>query len=159
MTEHRIMSPDERAARAALDSPRFLSGADAGRWRLASLEWPIAVCAVSAAPRANAPNEYGLRIDLSGYPQHAPTAEPWCLNQGMRLPPDQRPKGERVGHAFRTDWEEGRALYVPYDRVALSGHPGWPSRHRAYVWHPERDIAFFLGCVHELLNNDDYLGI
>ena len=159
MTDHRIMSPDERAARAALDSPSFLSGVDAGRWRLVSLEWPIGVFAVSAAPRAGAPDEYGLRIDISGYPQQAPTAEPWCLNQGVRLPAHQRPKGERVGHAFRTDWEKGRALYVPYDRVALSGHQGWASKHVAYVWHTGRDIVFFLRCVHDLLNNDDYLGI
>ena len=158
MTDITIIAPDELAARAALQSARYQSGVDSKRWRLVSLEWPVGVFAVSAAPRDNSPPEYVLRIDLTGYPQQAPTAEPWNLERGERLAPGERPKGERAAEIFRCDWEQGSALYAPWDRIALAGHPNWVTQHKAYVWHPGRDVAFFLHCVHDLLNDDDYLG-
>ncbi|MCY3893331.1 MAG: hypothetical protein OXF61_00195 [Acidimicrobiaceae bacterium] len=153
------MAPDERALRAALESAAFQSGVDGGRWRLVDVAWPIGSFAVTAAARPNSPSEYGLRIDLSGYPQQPPTATPWDLELDARLTAEKRPKGFRAERVFRTDWEEGRALYAPWDRVALSGHSAWLDRHPEDAWHPERDIAFFLGRVHELLNADDYTGV
>ena len=154
-----VAAPDERALRAALESTAFRSGVDGERWRLVSLCWPAGIFAVSAATRPGAPSEYGLRIDLSGYPQQAPTATPWDLGLDSRLAVDARPKGCRVGHVFRADWEEGKALYAPWDRVALAGHPDWPRQHPEDAWHPGRDIAFLLGRIHELLNADDYAGV
>lgn len=81
------MAPDERALRAALESAAFQSGADGGRWRLVDLAWPIGIFAVTAAARPNSPSEYGLRIDLSSYPQQPPTATPWDLELDARLTP------------------------------------------------------------------------
>ena len=159
MTDTIIIAPDERAVRAALKSAVFQSGVDSGRWRLVSFDWPVGVFAVSAAPRNNSPAEYGLRIDFTGYPQQAPTAEPWSLERGERLAPYERPKGERAAATFRCDWEQGRALYAPWDRIALTTHPNWVSQYKAYAWHPGRNVVFFLRCVHDLLNNDDYLGV
>ena len=153
------MSPDERAVRADLQSERFQLGVDGGRWRLLWLEWPVGLFAVTAAERAGSPIEYALRVDFSGYPQRAPTATPWDVDRNERLATDKRPKGCRVGRVFRTNWEKGQALYAPWDRVALEGHPNWASEHTVYAWHPQRDIAFFLGCVYELLNDDDYIGV
>ena len=159
MTYATALSPDEHAVLAALDSAAFQSGVDSGRWRLVSLDWPVGVFAVSAAPRDSSPDEYGLRIDFARYPQQAPTAEPWNLGRGERLADCERPKGERAAKVFRCDWEQGRALYAPWDRIALSGHSNWISEHKAYVWHSGRDVVFFLRCVHDLLNDDDYLGV
>lgn len=152
------VAPDERALRTALKTAGYQSGVDSGRWRLVSLEWPVGVFAVSAAEHPGSPSEYGLRIDLAGYPQQAPTATPWDLYLNAVLAPERRPNGTRVGHVFRTDWEEGQALYAPWDRVALQGHSNWSEQHPEHVWHPGRDISFFLKCVHELLNSDDYKG-
>ncbi len=153
-----MVAPDERALRSALESAAFQSGVDGGRWRLVSLDWPIGIFAVSAAERGNAPLEYGLRIDLPGYPQQAPTATPWDLDLDVQLVPDDRPKGDRVGHVFRTDWNDGRALYAPWDRGGLGAHAEWAREHPANAWRAGRDLAFFLSRVHELLNADDYLG-
>lgn len=159
MTTALTASPDELAVRADLDSGVFQSGVDDRRWRLVELEWPIGVFAVSAAPRADSPAEFGLRIDLSGYPQQAPTAEPWSIERRERLTASERPKGERAADVFRSDWEQGRALYAPWDRVGLAAHGEWAGQHRNYTWHPGRDLAFFLRCVYDLLNDDDYLGV
>jgi hypothetical protein len=155
-----VASPDERAVRQHLRSGRFLAGAAAGKWRLISLVWPVALIAVSAAERPNGPGEFVLRLDLSGYPQDGPTGGVWDPEADVSLPADRRPKGRRVGQVFRADgWEGGTAMYAPWDRVALRGHPGWRQAYTQEVWSPTRDLSFVLGSIHELLNSDEYVGV
>ena len=151
---------DELAVRADLESVRFRSGEDSGRWRLVAFDWPVGVFAVSAARRPDAPDEYGLRIDFLGYPRRAPTATPWSIDRGEQLTADERPKGGRAGSVFLlSDWDNGRSLYAPWDRVVLerAGHPGWADHPMA--WNRNRDVTYFLNRVHELLHADDYEGI
>lgn len=151
--------PDERAFRSHVQSAKFQEGVSRGRWRvIGDVLWPIAMIAVSAAARVGAPSEFILRFDLSGYPDSAPTATPWNPNTASTLEPDLRPKGENVGSVFRSDWNEGCALYAPFDRVALSSHSNWTSQHPRRTWNPSKDLAWLLQILHEMLNNDDYTG-
>jgi hypothetical protein len=156
-----ITGPDMRALREHLGGGRFQSGADAGRWRLVSLEWPVAVVTVAAAPRPASPAEFTLRFELSGYPNQAPTGGIWDLAAGQPLPAEQRPKGERAAQLFRTDnWVGGAtAMYAPWDRIGLQAHADWPITYPYDAWTPARDLSFVLSKVHEVLNADDYLGI
>lgn len=154
-----LAGPDERALREHLRGARFQAGVEAGRWRLISLDWPAAFVAVAAAPRPSAPEEFVIRFDLSGYRQAAPTGGLWDLTAGDFLPADRRPKGERSGRIFRADWENGRAMYAAWDRVALQGHTGWPQQYPRSAWNAQRDLSFVLASVHEVLTADDYLGI
>ena len=154
------MSPDERVFREHLNSARFQEGVDRGRWQmLGNIAWPIVIIAVAAGPRDGAPSEYVLRFDLTGYPETAPTATPWNPTTGDVLDAALRPKGERVGYVFRADWENGRALYAPFDRVALDSHSDWRKKHPRRVWDSSKDLAWFLQVLHEMLNNDDYKGV
>ena len=154
------MSPDERVFRDHVAGIRFLEGVERGRWRIVDdIEWPVALVAVSAAPRENAPTEYFLRFDLSGYPETAPTATPWNPNTGDVLQQELRPKGTRVGHVFRADWENGRALYAAFDRVALTSHPNWRTEHPRRVWDSSKDLTWILQKLHEMLSNDGYTGV
>ena len=154
------MSPDERIFREHVASARFQEGIERGRWRIVGdIAWPVVLVAVSAAPRDGAPSEYALRFDLTEYPETAPTATPWNPASGKVLEQELRPKGERVGYVFRTDWNEGKALYAPFDRVALNSHPNWGTQHPRRAWNPRKDLAWLLHILHELLNNDDYTGI
>ena len=75
------------------------------------------------------------------------------------LEENMRPKGGRVEHTFRCDWEDGRALYAPFDRVALSGHSDWLEKHPSRAWNGNKDIVSVLGFLHEELNDADYKGI
>lgn len=159
MTDTEVHSPDERAVREHLRSPRFQHGLDDGRWRLISLDWPQALVAVSAAIREGAPNEFVLRFELTGYPQAGPTAGLWDSSSASYLGNGGRPKGDRASMVFRGDWEGGRALYAPWDRLALNSHPDWAQRHPSHAWNNQRDLAFYLANVFEVLNADDYLGI
>ena len=153
-------SPDERSLREHVSSVRFQEGVGRGRWRvMGDIVWPIVLVAVAAGQRDNAPSEYVLRFDLTGYSETAPTATPWNPTTGDVLEQELRPKGERVGHVFRTDWEHGKALYAPFDRLALSSHSDWSKKYPRRVWDSSKDLTWFLQILHEMLNNDDYTGI
>ena len=154
------MSPDERVLRQHVASARFQEGVDRGRWQIVGdIAWPAVMIAVTAGPRDSAPSEYVLRFDLAGYPESAPTATPWNPTTGDVLESALRPKGKRVGYVFRPDWEDGRALYAPFDRVALNGHSSWTTQHPRRVWDSSKDLAWLLQILHQMLNNDDYTGI
>lgn len=151
--------PDEQAFRADLTSVEFRRGVTDGRWGVLALDWPYAWIYVRAAQRDGSPDAFELRFELTNYPQQAPTAVPWDPALGSMLTGAKRPKGERVGQAFRVDWEEGRALYVPCDRVALTGHANWRQEHRRWAWTDKRKITHYLRLVSELLNDEDYTGV
>ena len=151
--------PDERVFRDHVTSPRFEDGVERGRWRIVGdITWPYVLVAVSAAPRDSAPSEFFLRFDMTGYPESAPTATPWNPTTGDVLEEDLRPKGERAGHVFRSDWEGGRALYAPFDRVALHSHSNWRRQHPRRTWESTKDLTWVLQFLHELLNEADYTG-
>jgi len=152
------VSPGERSMRAHIVGARFQSGVDDKRWRLISLEWPNALIAVSAATREKGPAEYVLRFDLSGYPLPGITAGVWDLSANALLAEEFRPKGDRAGRVFRADWESGRALYAPWDYVALSSHGQWPGQYPLHAWNGNRDLTFYLVNTWEVLNDDEYLG-
>jgi hypothetical protein len=156
-----VMSPDERALREHLAGGRFRAGVAAGRWRLIDVAWPYALIAVSAADRLDSPSEFVIRFELTGYPHTAPTGGLWDTASDSSLPPDQRPKGERVATLFRTDgWAGGAtAMYAAWDRIGLQSHPDWALTHPLEAWNPSREISFILSRVHEVLNADDFLGV
>lgn len=151
------LPPDADAVREHLASARFQQGVDSGRWRVIDEAFPIVTVAVSAAGRRGGAPEYALRIDLTRYPHEAPTFEPWHPGDGRRLTAAERPAGGRAAAIFRTDWENGRALYAPYDRVALTGHGNWIDAYPRSVWRPTRDLAFVLDQLWEVLNDADDL--
>lgn len=151
-------TPDHRSVLAALQAAEFREGVARGRWRVVSFDWPHLVVAIRAARRPDSVTEVALRMDLTGYPQQAPTSTPWDLETNSQLAAHRRPRGEFASHVFRFDWENGRALYAPYDRAALPGHPSWSTQHPADVWTPQRTLSFILDRVHRLLNDDDYEG-
>ncbi len=151
--------PDERIFRYHLGCVAFVAGESAGRWRLVSVDWPHAVIAIAAALRPDALDEVVLRFELTNYPNGAPTGMPWDIDRGQQLDHRRYPKGEVVGPVFRTDWENGRALYTAYDRVALQSHSDWVSRYPRSAWNPSRTIVFYLNQVHAILNDTGYTGI
>ena len=154
------MSPDERVFRNHIVGPRFIDGVAAGRWRIArGIDWPHVLIAVSARARDNSPGEFFLYFDLSGYPASAPTAGLWDPTRNAVLSPELRPKGERVGGLFRSDWEGGAALYAPFDRVALQSHPEWTREHPRRSWDAKKDLAWILQYIYELLHDVDYTGV
>lgn len=153
-------APDELVFRQHLAGPRFCAGVERGKWRLVGeVNWPYAVVAVAAARRGDGPSEFFLRFDAAGYPEAAPTATPWDPELEDVLAPALRPRGDRVGHVFRSDWNNGQALYAPFDRVALESHDDWRRTYPRQVWDSQKDLAWILETLHELLNDAGYTGV
>jgi len=152
-------SPDQRAFETDATKPSFLAGVYRGDWRIDSVAWPIVTITIAAAPRETGPASFTLRCDFTNYPAHAPTATPWDPDADTKLPASRRPKGEEVGVVFRHDWEDGRALYTAYDRVALTGHQNWVIEHPRTAWNGQQDLTWWVLRIWELLNCDDYEGI
>jgi len=153
-----MATPDQRSFHAHLERVPFQAGVDHGRWRVVGIAWPHAIIAVAAAPRPDSPAEFHLRMELTGYPQQAPIITAWDPVADGVLAARKRPRGEIVSVVFRADWEHGRALYAPYDRIALQSHPNWAREYPGQAWNSSRDIIFVVSDLHRLLNSDDYQG-
>lgn len=153
------LPPDQRAFNLDANKPTFLAGVHRGDWRIEEVAWPTVDIFIAAAPRPGAPTRFWLRCDFTNYPADAPTATPWDLDTNNKLAAGKRPKGDHVGMVFRSDWEEGRALYAAYDRVALIGHPNWRTEYPRTAWNGTQDLAWWAMRIWELVNDDDYLGV
>jgi len=153
-----VVRPDERVFRAHIGGGRFQSGVDASRWKLLTIAWPHAIIAVAPAWRQVGPTEFAFRFELTDYPRTLPTAQPWDAERGTALEPDRWPSGDsHVARAFNPNWNPS-ALYLPFDRLALSGHDGWLTTAPADRWDPNIGITQYLRRIHELLNSPHYHG-
>lgn len=156
MSAHR---PDELTFRQHLVRGAFQDGLDRGRWRLVSVEWPVAIITVTPATREGGPDECFLRFDLTNYPASSPTAVPWNVETNTKLEFRSWPSGgQRVNAAFNPGWQSGVAIYIPCDRLAIAGHDQWPVLYPDMIWKPTSDITHYLRIVYELLNSKDYSG-
>ena len=161
--------PDQLLFTEDLASAEFRNGELAGRWGRPGADvvpeppiWPSVVLWIAAAPRAGAPDRFYLCLDATGYRTEPPTGTLWDPTTKAALAHDKRPKGKpksRFALVFRTDWENGRAFYHPFDRVAAKGHPNWPKEQPHLIWTPERTIVDFLDEFHRLLHSGDYIGV
>jgi hypothetical protein len=161
--------PDHRLFEADLASAEYRAGALKGYWGLAGTdvlaeqpEWPARVLWIAAAPRTNAPDRFYIRLDLSDYRTVPPTGTFWDPINKSTLEFAKRPKGRagsRCAMVFRTDWEEGKAFYHPYDRVAAKGHADWPRDQPSLIWDSDHTIVDYLEEIHSLLNFGDYVGL
>jgi hypothetical protein len=155
-----VVPPYHLLLQADPAAPEFRRGGIEGKWRHVETTWPHVTIAVSAAARANAPNEHGLRFECSGY-RHTPvTAQPWDLAARRPLAPPRWPAGRSiVPSVFRPEWKSGQCLYLPCDRMSIEGHGDWVHKHPNRLWQPQRGIICYLEQVYDLLNQDDYTGV
>lgn len=161
--------PDQRLLEADLQSAAFKQGVLKGRWGLAAseaipeaAEWPKRYFWVAAPPRPKAPDRFYIIVDATGYGAQLLTGTFWDPEKKEVLAFDKRPRGKensRIAKVFRTDWENGRAFYHPFDRVALNGHANWTSEMPGNVWTTKHTVVDFLEMVAALLNGGDYVGV
>jgi hypothetical protein len=154
--------PDQKVFLAHLRSGSFQSGLDRGWWRLVSVDWPVAMIGVSAAPRKKSPSEYILRFDCANYPQAAPTAQPWDLDHNITLDPAKWPGGQNhLVDVFRIGWSVNGiiCLYIPCDRLSFQGHNDWPVKYPQLTWKNDSDITLYLCTIYDLLHSKDYTGV
>ncbi|HVB16642.1 MAG TPA: hypothetical protein VNF04_08930 [Stellaceae bacterium] len=160
--------PDQRLFEEDLESVGFLDGVLKGCWAMAetgllpeNLAWPNVILWIAAAPRPNAPSKFYFALNAAGYRAEPPTGTFWDTSTKKTLEFAKRPKGRpdsRVAKVFRTDWENGIALYHPYDRHAAKTHSEWAKALPHLVWDSNHTIVDFVEEFHSLLHSGDYLG-
>ena len=161
--------PDQRLFEADLLSAEFRNGLVKGLWGSADANavpdgaaWPNVFFWMAATPRANAPDRFYVALDAAGYRAVPPTGTFWDRAAKATLEFGKWPKGRpnsRFAKVFRTDWENGRAFYHPYDRVALQSHPNWAQEQPHLVWTSSHTIVDYLEEFQALLTGGDYLGV
>ena len=154
------MPIDERVLRQHVASSAFTVGIAQEQWRIiGEIKWPYVLIAITAAPRETGPPEFFFRFNLANYPASPPTATLWDPQSAAVLEASLRPKGGRAGNVFRIVWQDKPCLYAPFDRVALTHYPDWSQQFPKRAWNANRDLAWVLRYLHELLNDDEYEGV
>ena len=147
-----IADPSIARVAADLEQGDFLSGCDAGRWRIVSYAFPILDFAISATEPDGAPSEYGFRADLSNFAAQAPMVRIWDHERDEPLDGARRPTGgPRVEKTFQC-WGED-TVYRPWDRkTGPHGNNATTFPHLA--WNPERRLVFIFEDLHGILNSN-----
>lgn len=161
-------SPDQRLFEEDVASAEFQIGADKRFWgmaphdsQLGKMVWPKVVFWIAAPPRANAPDRFHIRLDLTGYRTASPTGSFWNPVTDAPLDTAHWPKGKsdsRLAKVFRVGWNNA-VFYHPYDRVAAQSHPQWPVEQPHLIWTAHNTIIDYLAEFHSLLNGEDYIGV
>ena len=147
-----IADPSIARVEADLEQGDYLSGRDAGRWRIISNEFPILDFAIPATEPDGTASEYGFRADLSNYPAQAPMVRIWDHERNTPLAPDRRPKGgARVEKTFQC-WGDD-TVYRPWDRMTGT-HNNNAATFSHLAWNPERRLVFILDDLHGILNSN-----
>lgn len=150
-----------------IKSPLFQRGVDNKKWGIVEpldqieSTWPKLTVWVQPAKKENSPKKYYLRFDLSGYPQKAPTATLWDIDNDQKLPTSQWPSGKKklVDAVFKQSWKNGDCLYVPCDRKSCQGshRRDWQKKHPHLMWKSGEDtIHKYVSYIHKILNSRDY---
>lgn len=148
------MIADPSAARVAadLEEAGFLSGCDAGRWRVIRFDFPTLDFAISATEPDGKSSEYGFRAELSNYPSAAPMVRIWDHAQNGPLAPAARPKGgARVVKTFQ-HWGSD-TVYRPWDRMT-GPHSGNAATFPHLAWRASCKLIFIFEDLHGILNSN-----
>jgi len=147
-----IVDPSITRVAADLEQGDFLSGCDAGRWRIVSYEFPILNFAISATEPDGAASEYGFRAELSNYAAQAPMVRIWDHERNEPLDGERRPKGgPRVEKTFQC-WGDD-TVYRPWDRKT-GPHGNNAAAFPHLAWNPERRLVFIFEDLHDILNSN-----
>lgn len=151
------MGPDEALFREHLEADSFQVGLAREKWGLEGgpekIIWPAPIFWVQSHKRFVTAGRLYLQLNLSNYPQQAPTGCPWNIDNNGRLDNSQWPKGGgNVSRVFNPGWNAS-ALYAPCDRIAMNGHDAaWKDKLSAWWWTPTFTFVRYLEFVHITLN-------
>lgn len=150
-----------------IENPLFQLGIDKDKWGIvgskADIEsnWPKLIVWIKPAQKKDGPEKYYLRFDLSGYPEKAPTATLWDVEDDKKLSFDSWPNGRNqwVNSVFKQNWKNGDCLYLPCDRKSCEGshRRDWKKKHPHLMWVTGEDTLYkYVSYVYKVLNSKDY---
>lgn len=145
--------PAKKTLEAQLNSVRFLSGVEAGRWELLLLEWPYAYVRVTGRdPDTGRTFAHDFRLECTGFPDPGPFVERWTYVDGASH--GSRPSAPRLGAPGFIDalkeWDGSGGIYRAWNRGAAS-HNDWAGRRPDEAWHSRREITFIMEHLYALV--------
>ena len=156
------MITDPSAAKVAADfeESAFVSGVEAGHWRILEFEFPRLDFVISATKPGGDACEFGFRADLANYPAQSPMVKIWDFECKTTLDPSKRPIdqaqqpkwGQRATTTFQK-WGED-TIYRPWDRMT-GPHNNNAALAPHLAWTPERRLAFIFEDLHGILNSSN----
>ncbi|MER8600524.1 hypothetical protein NKI41_30070 [Mesorhizobium sp. M0601] len=147
-----IADPNASRVAADLEEAGFLSGCDAGRWRIIAFAFPVLDFAISATEPDGRTTEYGFHAELTNFPSAAPLVRIWDHAQNSPLSPAARPQGgPRVLKTFQ-HWGSD-TVYRPWDRMT-GPHGNNAETFPHLSWRPERRLTFIFEDLHGILNSN-----
>jgi hypothetical protein len=146
-----IADPSAARVAADLEEADFVSGRDAGRWRIVRFDFPHLDFAISATEPDGRSSEYGFRAELSNFPAQAPKVRIWDHALNAPLAPAKRPKGgARLEKTFQ-QWGPD-TVYRLWDRETGPHSNAGAFPHQA--WRPDRHLAFIFEDLYGILNSN-----
>ncbi len=135
----------------------FQHGVESGMWGLQTeapaITWPNVTIWVQALAKYCPPEKCYFRLVLDDYPQSAPNACPWDIENNTVLETASWPRGSaKLYPVFNPGWNHAQGLYAPFDRLAIPGHDGWKTQYPEYYWQSSFKVTAYLNFIHRLLN-------
>lgn len=148
-------SLSQKRLNADLAADAVQVGVALGQWKILRSEFPYVLVSFSTSRQTHLSGSVVVRFDCTDYPDRPATACAWNIDGDTPLSPDQRPRGGRATMTFRSDWEGGRALYLPCDRMAIDSHPDWANQYPHDLWDSTKGIAEYFQLVSTILTEAD----
>ena len=149
-----VISPAKRTLEAQLNTVRFLSGVEEGRWEALLLVWPhLYVRVTGRDPETGRIFSHDFHLECDGHPEPGPFVERWAYaadsSHGVRPSP---PAAGAPGFVEALkEWGNGGGIYRAWNRQAAT-HNDWAKKRPDEAWHRQRDIVFIMENLYALVS-------
>lgn len=146
--------PDRKTFEAHLRSARFVAGVEEGRWKVLKSAFPdLYVSITGRDPDTGYVLTQDFHLICDNYPAPGPYVERWNFEAGSRPPP---PSEGSPGYVdAMKNWDASGnvhgGIYRAWQRHA-AGHNGWAEKRPDEAWHRERELAFVMERLYELVS-------
>jgi hypothetical protein len=147
-----VISPAKQTLEAQLNTVRFLSGVEEGRWEVLLLAWPhLYVRVTGRDPETGHTFSHDFHLECDGHPDPGPFVERWAYaddpSHGVRPPPPTT--GAPGFIEALKDW--GGGIYRAWNRQAAI-HNDWAQKRPDEAWHRQRGIFFNMENLYALVS-------
>jgi hypothetical protein len=147
-----VVSPAKRTLEAQLNTVRFLSGVEEGRWEVLLLVWPhLYVRVTGRDPETGNRFSHDFHLECDGHPDPGPFVERWAYaddaSHGGR-PPAPTTGAPGFIEALK-EW--GGGIYRAWNWQAAT-HNDWARIRPDEAWHRQREIVFIMEHLYALVS-------
>ena len=153
-----IVPPAKRTLEAHLNSVRFLSGVEQGRWAILKRNWPDLYVRVTGRDLESGRTfSHDFHLECGGYPDPGPFVERWefAENGSFGAKPPAPPAGSPGFIDAMKEWSPTPSvpggIYRAWQRVAAP-HNDWAKKRPDEAWHRNREITFVMEHLYALVS-------